>query len=198
MATLLTPTTELEAINVCLTNIGESPVSTIVGDISVDAAMARDLVRQVTKEVQAIGFYWNTEVDYRLVPNVDKNLILPANVLRVDTTGIDADKDLVARGRRLYDRRNHTFLFDKAVLVELVVALAFDELPESARRYISVRAARIFQERVMGSGSISNFNREDENEARAILVAENLDVEDNNMLNDSFTTGRILNRNTVI
>jgi hypothetical protein len=198
MATLLTPTTELEAINVCLTNIGESPVSTIVGDISVDAAMARDLVRQVTREIQAMGFYWNTEVDYRLVPNTEGNLVLPANVLNVDTVGVDADKDLVARGRRMYDRRNHSYLFDKAVTVELVVALAFEELPESARRYISVKAARIFQERVMGSGSISNFNREDENEARAILIAENLAVEDNNMLTDSFTTGRILNRNIVI
>jgi len=198
MATLLTPTTELEAINVCLTNIGESPVSTIVGDISVDAAMARDLVRQVTREIQAMGFYWNTEVDYRLVPNTEGNLVLPANVLNVDTVGVDADKDLVARGRRMYDRRNHSYLFDKAVTVELVVALAFEELPESARRYISVKAARIFQERVMGSGSISNFNREDENEARAILIAENLAVEDNNMLTDSFTTGRILHRNTVI
>ena len=198
MATLLTPTTELEAINVCLTNIGESPVSTIVGDISVDAAMARDLLRQVTKQVQSSGFYWNTEVDYRLVPNTEKNLILPANVLKVDTVGRDQGKDLVARGRRLYDRRNHTYNFTEAVTVELVVALSFDELPESARRYITVKAARIFQERVMGSGSISNFNREDENEAQAILMAENLEVEDNNMLNDSFATGRILNRNTVI
>lgn len=198
MATLLTPTTELEAINVCLTNIGESPVSTIVGDISVDAAMARDLLRQVTKQVQSSGFYWNTEIDYRLVPNTEKNLILPANVLKVDTVGRDQGKDLVARGRRLYDRRNHTYNFTEAVTVELVVALSFDELPESARRYITVKSARIFQERVMGSGSISNFNREDENEAQAILMAENLEVEDNNMLNDSFATGRILNRNTVI
>lgn len=79
-----------------------------------------------------------------------------------------------------------------------MVALGFDELPEAGRRYIAIRAARMFQERVMGAGNISSFNREDENEALAILMSENLQVEDNNMLNDSFTTGRILNRQTVI
>lgn len=198
MATLLTPTTELEAINICLTNIGESPVSTILGDISVDTAMARDLVRQVTRHVQTYGFYWNTEVDYKLTPNVEKNIILPANVLSVDMAGSDIDKDIVARGRRLYNRVTHSYLFDEPVTVTLIVALGFDELPEAGRRYISIRAARMFQERVMGAGNISSFNREDESEALAILMSENLQVEDNNMLNDSFTTGRILNRQTVI
>lgn len=194
MATLLSPTTELEAINVCLTNIGESPVSTITGDISVDAAMARDLVRQVTRETQAYGFYWNTEVEYKLIPNIEQNLVLPANVLSVDTTGTDKGLDLVARGRLLYNRKTHSYKFDSPVYVELIVALSFDELPESARRYITIKAARIFQERVMGGASISAFNREDENEARAILMIESLNIEDNNMLSDSYAVANILNR----
>lgn len=198
MATLLVPLTELEAINVCLTNLGESPVSSITGNISVDAAMARDLVRQVTREIQTIGFYWNTEINYKLIPNVDGEIVLPANVLSVDTTGTDFGYDLVARGRRLYDRSNHTYEFSSPVYVEMVVALAFEELPEVARRFIAIRAARILQERLMGAGSVSGFNRSDEAEARAILMSEQLAVEDNNILSDSFTTGRILNRFNVV
>lgn len=194
MATLLTPTTELEAVNVCLANIGESPVSAITGDITVDAALARDLVRQVTREVQAHGFYWNTEISYTLIPNTAKNLVLPANVLSVDTTGVDQGKDLVARGRLLYDRVNHTYSFDESVTVNLVVALSFDELPELARRFIAVRSARIFQERLMGSGSVSAFNSADEDYARAALLAENMDIEDNNMLADNYSVIGILNR----
>lgn len=194
MATLLTPTTELEAVNVCLANIGESPVSAITGDITVDAALARDLVRQVTREIQAHGFYWNTELSYTLLPNVSKNLVLPANVLSVDTTGNDKGKDLVARGRLMYDRVNHTYKFDAPVTVDIVVALSFDELPEIARRFITVRSARIYQERIMGSGAVSAFNSSDEDYARAALLAENMEVEDNNMLTGNYSVTGILNR----
>ena len=194
MATLLTPTTELEAVNVCLANIGESPVSAITGNITVDAALARDLLRQVTREVQTHGFYWNTELGYKLIPNTAKNLALPANVLSVDTTGSDKGTDLVARGRILYDRKNHTYTFTDPVTVDIVVALGFEELPEIARRYIAVRAARIYQERVMGSGSISSFNSADEAMARAALLAENMEIEDNNMLTGNASVGGILSR----
>jgi len=194
MATLLTPTTELEAVNVCLANIGESPVSAITGDITVDAALARDLVRQVTREVQAHGFYWNTEVGYKLIPNTADNLVLPANILSIDTVDKDKDKDLVARGRLLYDRRNHTYSFDQSVTVDMVVALGFEELPEICRRYIAVRSARIYQERVMGSGAVSSFNIADEDMARAALLAENMEVEDNNMLTDNSAVTRMLSR----
>ena len=194
MATLLTPTTELEAVNVCLANIGESPVSAITGDITVDAALARDLLRQVTREVQTHGFYWNTELNYKLIPNTADNLALPANVLSVDTTGDDKNKDLVARGRILYDRVKHTYTFSEPVYVDIVVALGFEELPEIARRYIAVRAARIYQERVMGNGSISNFNTSDEDMARAALLAENMEIEDNNMMTGNASVYGILSR----
>jgi hypothetical protein len=194
MATLLTPTTELEAVNVCLANIGESPVSAITGNITVDAALARDLLRQVTREVQTHGFYWNTELNYKLIPNTADNLALPANVLSVDTTGDDKNKDLVARGRILYDRVKHTYTFTEPVYVDIVVALGFEELPEIARRYIAVRAARIYQERVMGNGSISNFNTSDEDMARAALLAENMEIEDNNMMTGNASVFGILSR----
>lgn len=194
MATLLTPTTELEAVNVCLANIGESPVSAITGSVTVDAALARDLVRQVTREVQAHGFYWNTEIAYELIPNTDGNLVLPANILSIDTVGEDQGKDLVARGRLMYDRVNHTYSFEEKVKVNIVVALGFEELPEICRRYIAIRSARIYQERVMGSGTVSSFNIADEDMARAALLAENMEVEDNNMLTGNTAVAAILYR----
>ena len=194
MATLLTPTTELEAVNVCLANIGESPVSAITGSVTVDAALARDLVRQVTREVQAHGFYWNTEIAYELIPNTAGNLVLPANILSIDTVAEDKGKDLVARGRLLYDRVKHTYTFDSKVKVNIVVALSFEELPEICRRYIAIRSARIYQERVMGSGTVSSFNIADEDMARAALLAENMEVEDNNMLTGNTAVSGILYR----
>jgi len=194
MASLIAPTTELEAVNACLMNIGESPVSSITGQISVDAATALAMVRNTTREIQAHGFYWNSEIGYKIVPNHENKLQLPTNTLKVDTTGDDLTKDLVARGRYLYDRVNHTYTFTEGVEVELVVALSFDEMPESARRYVTVRSSRIYQERVMATPTLSSFNTVDEDFARAQLLAENISVEDNNMLTDSLSTFGILAR----
>lgn len=194
MAILISPTTELEAVNACLMNIGESPVSSITGTISVDAATALALVRNTTREIQTHGFYWNTEVNYTITPNAEKKLQLPANTLQVDTTGEHVKDDLVARGQYLYDRVNHTYEFDDSVEVELVVALNFEEMPEAARRYVTVRASRIYQERVMATPTLSSFNTADEDFARAQLLAENISVEDNNMLTDSYGISYTLGR----
>ena len=194
MATLLTPTTELEAVNVCLANIGESPVSTITGDVTVDAALARDLLRQITREVQAHGFYWNTEIGYRLLPNTEGNIVLPANILSIDTVQDDRRRDLVARGRLLYDRVNHTYKFKKSVIVDMTVALNFEELPEMGRRLITIRSARMYQERILGSGDISAFNSSDEEIAKAALMAESMSIEDNNMLTGDSSVTNILHR----
>ena len=194
MASLIAPTTELEAVNACLMNIGESPVSSITGQISVDASTALAMVRNTTREIQAHGFYWNSEIGYKLVPNHENKLQLPTNTLKVDTTGDDITKDLVARGRYLYDRVNHTYTFTDPVIVELIVALNFEEMPEAARRYVTVRSSRIYQERVMATPTLSSFNTVDEDFARAQLLAENISVEDNNMLTDSLSTFSILAR----
>ena len=73
MATLIAPTTELEAVNACLMNIGESPVSSITGQISVDAATALAMVRNTTREIQTHGFYWNSELNFTIIPNAEVN-----------------------------------------------------------------------------------------------------------------------------
>lgn len=194
MASLIAPTTELEAVNACLMNIGESPVSSITGQISVDASTALAMVRNTTREIQTHGFYWNSELNFSISPNAEDKLQLPINTLKVDSSGDDIQKDLVARGRYLYDRVNHTYTFTDPVTVELIVALNFEEMPEAARRYVTVRSSRIYQERVMATPTLSSFNTVDEDFARAQLLAENISVEDNNMLTDSLSTFGILAR----
>lgn len=192
MATLITPTTELEAVNECLSNIGQTPVSTISGVIGVDASLALQLVRSINRELQQRGWYWNTEIDYPITPDSNGNLFLPSNCLSVDPAGIDQDKDFVARGRRLYDRKERTYSFTNAVKVEMVVGLPFDELPEAARRYIALRAARIFQNRTEGSNDPEDGAAEER--AYAELVAEDMRVQDNNMLTDNYATADMLRR----
>ena len=46
----------------------------------------------------------------------------------------------------------------------------------------------------MGNGSISNFNTSDEDMARAALLAENMEIEDNNMMTGNAAVFGILSR----
>lgn len=192
MPALITPTTELEAVNECLENIGQAPVSTISGNLGVDTQMALGVVRKVNRELQSQGWFWNTEKNFTLTPNVAGDILLPANTLAVDSTSIDSDRDVIQRGQRLYDRDNHAYVFTKPILVELTVGLPFDELPETARRYVAMRSARLFQDRV--EGQADGGDAQDEMMALAHLKAEQIRNEDSNMLTGSWSMIMTLNR----
>lgn len=194
MSLSLVPTTTLEAINQMLFAIGESPVNQVENSGLVDAAVALRTLNNVSREVQKNGWHWNTEVNYSLAPDTDGNLTLPAGTLKVDTVGADACLDLVHRGSRLYDRVNHTYTFTRPVLVELVVMLDFEELPEAARNFIALRAARRFQQNAVGSVELSRFQQQDEVQALADLQNAEAETQDYRLLDDNGAVGRVLNR----
>ncbi|WP_018868278.1 MULTISPECIES: tail tubular protein A [unclassified Thioalkalivibrio] len=191
---MLSPTTELDAINVMLSAIGESPVNSVEDSGVVDAVMARNILRQTLREVQARGWHFNTEKDYRLTPTFpEKQLVVPRNVLRVDTVGQYQSIDVVVRGNRLYDRRNHTFTFGHPVTVDMIILLPFDQVPEMARQYVTIRSARIFQERVVGSVELSTFAAKDEMQALIDLQEYEADTADYNIFN-VYSVARVLDR----
>lgn len=182
----LTPTTKLEAVNVCLTNIGEAPVASLSG-LQVDAQVASSIIDEVSREVQSNGWHWNTEV-HTISPNISNQILLPANTLRVDTVENDRNLDVVQRGMKLYDRKDNKYTFTGALRLHLTMVLDFDEIPEAARRYITMRSSRVFQERTLGSESLSKFNRGDEQQAWALLQHEEAETGDHNMITDSYST----------
>lgn len=182
----LIPTTKLEAVNVCLTNIGEAPVASLTG-LQVDAQVASSIIDEVSREVQSNGWHWNTEV-HTISPNISNQIILPANTLRVDTVEKDRSRDVIQRGMKLYDRKDNTYTFTDSLRLHLTIALDFDEIPEAARRYITMRSSRVFQERTLGSESLSKFNRGDEQQAWALLQHEEAETGDHNMITDSYST----------
>lgn len=191
---MLTPTTELDAINTMLSVIGEAPVNTVEDNGNVDAVMALQILRSTSREVQARGWHFNTEKGYPLTPDSDGFLVLPNTVLRADTVDTSSDIDVVVRGNRLYNRREHTFQFEDAVHVDMVILLSFDELPEPARHFITIRASRIFQERVVGSDSLSGFTQKDELRSFVSLQEMEADTADYNILTDSYSVARVLHR----
>ena len=49
--------------------------------------------------------------------------------------------------------------------VKIVYLLPFDEIPEQAKRYITIRSARIFHDRTLGANTLHKFSLEDEEKA---------------------------------
>jgi|TARA_R100000231_G_scaffold2608_2_gene4702 hypothetical protein len=188
-----TVTTKLEAINVMLTAIGESPVNTITSSTTTDVSIAIQILDNVSREVQSVGWHFNTDTNYLLAKNSSDQIVLPTNCLRVDNSNKDADLDLVERGRKLWDRENHTYTITKDIRVNITWFLEFTELPETARRYITIRAARIFQDRMLASETLHAFHQVDELSALSALKEHEGDTRDHSIF-DNYSTYRVIDR----
>lgn len=195
MAVILQATTKLEAVNTMLFTIGESPVNTLSGSQVVDAVTAEQTLDRISREVQSEGWAFNTDTGFPLkVQAFDPYYIyVPGSVLECDPC--DKDSDLVVRGDRLYDRANHTFTFPIGTTVECDITwlFQFNELPESARNYITIRAARVFQAGAVGSDLLDGFTQRDEFAAMRRFKRHNAKVRDKNLLKNT-AVGRILAR----
>ena len=191
----ITPTSELDAVNVMLTSIGESPVNTLGSGLQ-EAEIAEVVLDNVSRDVQSAGWHFNTEIRYTLNRNVVNEINLPANVIKVDKSTLlrDYELDVVERGRKLYDRIGNTYTFSKDIEVNMVVLLSFDELPEVARRYITLRAARTYQQRIIGNDTLSKMLAMDEQQAFVSLREAEAEVSDYNIF-DNYDTYRALDRN---
>ena len=176
-------TTELECINIMLAAIGEAPVNSLTGTVPVDVRIAQSTLTEVNKQVQAEGWSFNTEIDVTLTRNASNNVVLGTDVLRVDAQTHDHPSiDPIQRGLKLYDRKNNTFVFDEDLKCTVVYFRSFDELPEQARSYMTIKAARVFVDRLISDQSLRTYTQEDEIRARSVLMETDLSNADHNML----------------
>ncbi len=192
--TATTLTSELEAVNTLLDAAGESPVDTLETSGLADVAAARTLLSEQSRLVQSLGWAFNTEYEYPLPPSEDGLITLPKNTLRVDADNRFTNVDVVQRGLRLYDRKNHTYTFSQTLTGNITFLLDFDELPQTARHYIMVKSARIYQARVLGSDTQFKFSEAEEFAALVALKSAEEESADHNMLTGSWAVARILQR----
>jgi hypothetical protein len=190
----LTVTSKLEAINTMLTSIGEIPVSSITNATTNDVSIAIQILDHVSREVQARGWFFNTDINYSLTPNNNNQIELPANALRVELADGYRSHDFVERNRKLYDRVNNTFTITDNIKVNIVFLLDFSELPEVARHYILVRASRIFQDRMLVSSELHKFHEMDELQSYMSLKEAEGDIGRHNILTGNYDVYRVLDR----
>ncbi len=176
-------TTELECINIMLAAIGEAPINSLVGTLPVDARIAQSTLTEVNKSVQSEGWSFNTETDVTLTRDGSNHVNLPADVLRVDANIHQHPTiDPIQRGLKLYDRQNNKYEFDEDLICTVVYFRDFNEIPEPARYYMNIKAARIFVDRLVSDQGLRTYTQQDEVRARAILMETDLANGDHNML----------------
>jgi len=171
--TTQTRTSELEAVNTILSTIGEAPLNSLTGSLPVDGTIAKNVLSEVAREVQSQGWHFNTHINVTLTRNTDNKIPLATNVVRVE---IDprkyskGDYNIVQRDTFLYNLAKNEETFDKDFENATVVyLLPFNEIPEQAKRYITIRSARIFHDRTLGANTLHKFSAEDEKHALSIL-----------------------------
>ena len=182
MTTQITLTTELQAINTMLSIIGEAPVSSITENIGADISIAKQILDESAVDIQSKGWNFNTEESYSLALNSDSKVPIPTNAVWVTTRSADNQSKIIIRNGFLYDKENKTFVFTAAQIVDMIILLPFEELPQFARRLITTTSGRRFQARYLGSKELAGFTQQDEMDA--LLNCEQLDAanEKQNML----------------
>lgn len=176
----LSPMSELDAVNMMLLSIGQAPVNTLEVPGIKDVSFARLMLHNTNRQVQSRGWWFNRELGYELVPASNREIVLPGTVLEVVSS--DPGRDLIERDRKLYDRDRHTFKFDDPVKVDVVWFLPFEDIPQVARDFVAMRAARIFQSQIVGSQILYQFTKEMELEAGALMTQQDMRAKRPNML----------------
>jgi len=194
MATQITPTTELQAVNTMLSVIGEAPVNTLAGDTTVDVSVAKNLLDETSMSVQSMGWNFNTHYNYELTLDNTSKVPLPANCVQADANSANRAYNYVMRDGFLYDMDNHTDIFASAPKADVVLVQQFEHLPEYARRYITTKAARRFAARIIGDNELTNLASNDEQEAYIAFQQADSRSADVNILEGDANTYSIINR----
>ncbi len=185
---MATKLTKLGAVNIVLSNIGMAPVSTIDNDNPM-VSMASNIIDEVSLSLQSEGWVFNTEKGYPFTPDPNKHIVIPENVLSLDTDDFQEQNPIIRQGK-LYDKRRHSYEFDGQQELDVVWVFDFEDIPEAFKVYITMRSANLFAGRAVGSAEQVKFGEREEAQARAAMIEYECSQGDYNML------GTVDNRNT--
>ena len=149
MTTPIATDTELSAVNSILGSIGQSPITQLKSatgaliSTNPEISYIYNLLVEVTKDVLNEGWHFNTEEHVKIVPDANKHISIPTNMLRYDIHDgqITRNLDVVKREGKLYDKVNHTDVFDHDMELDVVYHVAFEDVPSVYQRYIIARSS---------------------------------------------------------
>lgn len=188
---------KVDAINIMLQGIGEIPID-INDDQTLDEVLVNSFEGQlvaktldeVKKEVLIKGFRCNTSETWRFQPDITGYIPVPKVILRIESI-----ESLIVKDWKLYDISKQSFHFDNTQKVKVIWDLPFDDLPYQIAYYITIRASRKFQSRVIGDPTAYSFTLEDENSALTEMTIIERKGKVYNMLDDG-QSSRPIDRST--
>jgi hypothetical protein len=164
--------TELDAVNQILSSVGQAPVTTL--DLqNPEVSIVLNTLREVSKQVQAEGWIFNTERGYEMVPDSStEEITYPSNILQIDVNRKSHlnKYDVVRRNGKLYDRLNHTFKFTETIKTDVVWLFDFTDIPPAIQAYITARAARLGCTKLVGDQELNKLLAEQEVQTRAAAM----------------------------
>jgi hypothetical protein len=167
-------TTLLEAVNICLATIGESPVNTLDGQQVGEASQAERTLLEHHKAGQSQGWSWNREKAVVFVRDSGTNeFLIPANVVQWAPSRLEWNGRFVARGNRVFDNQERTFSIPidiASIEADIVSLLPWSQCSEVYNRWVTIRAARVFANRSVGNTSTYQLTQADEDRAWADLL----------------------------
>ena len=196
MSKQINETTELQAVNTMLSFIGEAPVSSITGNIGTDVAVAKQILDETSLSVQNQGWFFNRDLEVTLTRDTNNKVPLETNCVALEPSApYQYQYSYTIRNGFLYDLKNHTDVFTTApVQVDKTMIQQFEHIPEYARRYITVKAARRFAARYIGADSLVKLATLDEQEAHVQFEQADSRAMDANILKDEYNMNYIVNR----
>lgn len=196
MATL---TTEVDAVNTILQVSGESQIASdtnlATATLPYEVQAAHSILKEIVRELCLTSYVFNTEEDVTLTRNSDNKIDVDDGTNPyVQVRNQSTNEVYVTRDGFLYSMKDRTDIFSGSIEATIVYLLDFLKLPETAKRYCIIRAARVFADRLVGSKDIRGFSERDEMEARAKLADYEYGVDNINMLRDNPDTWSVVDR----
>ncbi len=169
---------KLDAINTILSSIGSDPVNSL-DDTDVDVMNALRLLENESRKIQRQGWLFNTE-SITLTPDKYTHKIYWDNSMLAYKS--QDGNNYVKRGDYLYDITNSTDNFTAPVVLSVIRAVDFEDLPDCFREYITAKTAVEFQMRYLGDTNVAQDLMIAVQQAQSELVSYDINSGNYNML----------------
>lgn len=144
--------------------MGELPVDELDETVT-ETALALAHIDTANKEIQLEDWYFNTERAV-LRPDDKGHITLPFDAVRA----VDLPPHISIIHNKLYNDINQTYVFNKEIECRVIKLVEFEDLPLSFAIWVTLRAAKKYQNNILTSPALAeNLARE---ELEAMLVAK--------------------------
>jgi hypothetical protein len=176
----------LDVVNEMLGTMGETPLNSLLQPHPFLAA-AKKALEDKNREIQARGWWYNTEAMVGRPSPEDSHIYLSSDILEVRAPS----RNVVQRGDRLYDLDTADTVFTADIDLSVVRLIPFEQLPELAAQFIAAEAVKAFQKNYDGDRAKTEELRGEAREARAEARAQHIRSVRANFFDSNYTLSRL-------